>query len=174
MMRDLWARRASLRRLLLLAALAVLVVGGYYLAPIPGRPVAPGAFLALAEAFFVLASAVLTAVALESLIGGLQEGAALLLPAFRVALLLQTAALVAGAVGAQWAWGAYWSWDPLECWRLSIWLVTAGVALALREVARPGWRTTLALWLVAGYSLLVICGAGALVHWLGLSSLYGV
>lgn len=44
----------------------------------------------------------------------------------RVALVFESAMLVAGAVWAQDAWGRWWAWDPLETWAFLTWLVLVG------------------------------------------------
>ena len=167
--RALWGRA--------LAVLGgVLLVGAYYLWPLSGLPVAGrsmvgGPLLALSEAFFVLAGGVLLGGALAMTSGGQPE--ALAPRTCAMSLLLQVGALLAGGAAAQGAWGAYWSWDPLECWRLSLCMVTAGVSLGVGGVPWSGRRAALALWLAAGFSLLTLFAAGALTRWLGLSSLYG-
>ncbi|HUV04164.1 MAG TPA: c-type cytochrome biogenesis protein CcsB [Armatimonadota bacterium] len=51
--------------------------------------------------------------------------------------MMQTLAVVTGAVWAQKAWGAYWSWDPKETWALITWLIYAAY-LHMRNTQR--WR----------------------------------
>ncbi len=121
-----------------------------------------GWLLAWAEASYALSVGAL-------LWGGLNqpEGRAL-----RVAWVLQTWGLVLQGAGAQWAWGAYWRWDPLECWRLTSWLVLTLAGLGL-TVGRPTmFRARLALWGCATWALGVLLGSYALVRWLGMTSFY--
>lgn len=51
--------------------------------------------------------------------------------------MMQTLAVITGAVWAQKAWGAYWSWDPKETWALITWLIYAAY-LHMRTTQR--WR----------------------------------
>ncbi len=54
----------------------------------------------------------------------------------RLALVFDSAMLLAGAVWAQDAWGRYWAWDPLETWAFVTWLALLA-ALHWRLRARP-------------------------------------
>ena len=44
----------------------------------------------------------------------------------QVALLLESAMLITGALWAQDAWGRWWAWDPLETWAFVTWLALVG------------------------------------------------
>ncbi len=65
----------------------------------------------------------------------------------RVALVFETAMLIAGAVWAQNAWGRWWAWDPLETWAFATWLALAG-ALHARGAYRLGPRAGATLAIV--------------------------
>ncbi|HHX63377.1 MAG TPA: hypothetical protein GX702_00640 [Chloroflexi bacterium] len=85
---------------------------------------------------------------------------------------LQTVGLLGHGVGARQLWGAYWSRDPLECWLLAAWLVTAIAAWGERAW---GWgeRRPYALVIApAIVALFVLFGALPLLHVLGTSSLF--
>jgi ABC-type transport system involved in cytochrome c biogenesis permease subunit len=89
-----------------------------------------------------------------------------------LALLCQTACLVANGLGAQLAWGAYWSWDPVECWRIASWLVTAMACVSLRPMDSDPHRARWAFLATTGFALATLLGALPLVGLLRLGSLY--
>lgn len=76
----------------------------------------------------------------------------------RVALVFETAMLVAGAVWAQNAWGRWWAWDPLETWAFATWLALVG-ALHARGTYRLGPR--------AGATLAIVVFALAFLTFFG-------
>lgn len=83
-----------------------------------------------------------------------------------------TAAMIFGAIWAQFAWGSYWSWDIKEVWALIVWLV-----YTLYLHARPlrGWRGRPLAWLaVAGLVtvLFTFLSVGWLARTVGLESLH--
>ena len=83
-----------------------------------------------------------------------------------------TAALIFGAIWAQFAWGRYWSWDIKEVWALIVWLV-----YTLYLHARPlrGWRGRPLAWLaVVGLVtvLFTFLSVGWLARTVGLESLH--
>jgi ABC-type transport system involved in cytochrome c biogenesis permease subunit len=55
----------------------------------------------------------------------------------QVALLFESAMLIAGAVWARDAWGRYWAWDPLETWAFLTWLLLVGGLHARRSLRLP-------------------------------------
>ena len=83
-----------------------------------------------------------------------------------------TAAMIFGAIWAQFARGRYWSWDIKEAWALIVWLV---YTLYLHARALRGWRGRPLAWLaVAGFAtvLFTFLGAGWLARTVGLESLH--
>ena len=83
-----------------------------------------------------------------------------------------TGGLVFQSIAAQLAWGAYWSWDPVECWYLAAWLITAIAALVAGSGHERARGAKWLLWVSALAVLAVWLGALPLVRWLGLASLY--
>ena len=55
----------------------------------------------------------------------------------KVAFLIWTFAVLAGAVWAHEAWGRYWGWDPKETWAFVTWVIYAGY---LHARATAGWK----------------------------------
>jgi len=83
-----------------------------------------------------------------------------------------TAAMIFGAIWAQFAWGRYWSWDIKEVWALIVWLV---YTLYLHARALRGWRGRPLAWLAVVGLLTVLftfLGAGWLARTVGLESLH--
>jgi len=83
-----------------------------------------------------------------------------------------TAAMIIGAIWAQFAWGRYWGWDIKEVWALIVWLV---YTLYLHARALRGWRGRPLAWLaVAGLVtvLFTLFSVGWLARRVGLESLH--
>jgi len=167
-------------RLQALAGLAAgLAMVAYLLVPpaVTSGVQAGGAWFVTDELFAILAAGLLL---LGSACGALaarqvgvpSAGSASVRYFLPLGLLLQTVALGCRAVGAQLAWGAYWSWDPVDCWRLVAWLVTAISAVGVWRVGWGGRRARVAVTAAALILLLVLAGSLPLVRWLGLASLY--
>jgi hypothetical protein len=159
----------SLHALLVALGLAALV-----LVPMTALPGERGRGLpfGFAEMAFVLACAALWHGVISSVAFRRQRPRFVAKTALQSALLLLSTALLLYGLGAQWSRGAYWSGEPLACWWLAAWAL---VALAASGVCRMGWsgrRATLALWLAAGFTLLVLLGALPLVQWLALDGQY--
>jgi len=131
-----------------------------------------GLLFGFAEVAFVLSCAALWHGMISSVVIRRQPGQAAAKAALGSALLLLSTALLLHGVGAQWSRGAYWSWEPLACWWLTAWAVVALAVLGVRRLGWSGRRATIALWLVAGFVLLVLLGAVPLVQWLGLNGRY--
>lgn len=129
-------------------------------------------WLALGEVCYVVAIGALLVGAVHGSVLGPGSTRPLTRRAMALGLLFQTTGLAVHGAAAQLAWGAYWSWDPVECWRLAGWLVTAIAAVGLWELDWSGWRATMALWAVTLVALAILAGSGPLVRWLGLRSLY--
>ena len=69
-----------------------------------------------------------------------------------LALVCDTAMLLAGALWARSAWGRYWNWDPVETWALITWLGLAGLlhargALQLSARGAGAWMNV--VWILA-------------------------
>ncbi len=88
-------------------------------------------------------------------------------------LMLQTLALFLYGVGAQLAWGSYWRWEPLECWQLAAWLLSAILALVTWQLDWDGRRAALLLWLTTALALFVLLGAVPMARWLGPATFSG-
>ena len=158
----------------LLALAVALGLGAFLLGPIVTWPGAHrrGLFFGLAEIAYILASAALWHGVISSVAFRHNRLGATTRSASGAALLLLTVSLLLYGIGAQWAWGAYWSWEPFACWWLATWLA---VAIATSGSQHLGWASrcaVFALWLAAGFALLVLLGSLSLVQWLGLNGQY--
>jgi len=64
-----------------------------------------------------------------------------------------TAAMITGAVWAEYAWGSYWSWEPRQVWSLITWFLYAAL---LHGRLTVGWRgKKAAIYTIAGFMILL-------------------
>lgn len=75
-----------------------------------------------------------------------------------LALVCDTAMLLAGTLWARSAWGRYWNWDPVETWALVTWLALAAL-LHARGAFRLSPRAA-GVWMVATWILAVLTFLG--------------
>lgn len=151
-----------------------LALGVYLLAPRASLACArvEGWWFALGEMLCVLSAGALVLGSICLMVAGASSLADPVVLTLALALLCQTACLVANGIGAQLAWGAYWSWDPVECWRIAPWLVTAMACVSLRSLDWDPRRARGAFLATMGFALATLLGALPLVSLLRVGSLY--